>query len=95
MLTLLVGVGIYLTVGLQAITWRRLAYSLRLLWQSRSSAPDDKGDITSFQALMTALSATVGSGNIAGVALAIHGYRGASTHESIPITSCSMPAVTR
>lgn len=72
MLTLLVGVGIYLTVGLRAITWRRLAYSLRLLWQSRSSAPDDKGDITSFQALMTALSATVGSGNIAGVATAIY-----------------------
>ena len=72
MLTLLVGVGIYLTVGLRAITWRRLAYSLRLLWQSRSSAPDDKGDITPFQALMTALSATVGSGNIAGVATAIY-----------------------
>jgi AGCS family alanine or glycine:cation symporter len=72
MLTLLVGVGIYLTVGLRAITWRRLAYSLRLLWQSRFSAPDDKGDITSFQALMTALSATVGSGNIAGVATAIY-----------------------
>jgi AGCS family alanine or glycine:cation symporter len=72
MLTLLVGVGIYLTLGLRAITWRRLAYSLRLLWQSRSSAPDDKGDITPFQALMTALSATVGSGNIAGVATAIY-----------------------
>jgi AGCS family alanine or glycine:cation symporter len=72
MLTLLVGVGIYLTVGLRAITWRRLAYSLRLLWQSRSSTPDDKGDITPFQALMTALSATVGSGNIAGVATAIY-----------------------
>ena len=72
MLTLLVGVGIYLTVGLRAITWRRLGYSLRLLWQSRSSASDDKGDITPFQALMTALSATVGSGNIAGVATAIY-----------------------
>jgi AGCS family alanine or glycine:cation symporter len=72
MLTLLVGVGIYLTVGLRAITWRRLGYSLRLLWHSRSSASDDKGDITPFQALMTALSATVGSGNIAGVATAIY-----------------------
>ena len=72
MLTLLVGVGIYLTGGLRAITWRRLGYSLRLLWQSRSSASDDKGDITPFQALMTALSATVGSGNIAGVATAIY-----------------------
>jgi AGCS family alanine or glycine:cation symporter len=72
MLTLLVGVGIYLTVGLQAITWRKLAYSLRLLWSSRSSPPDNQGDITPFQALMTALSATVGSGNIAGVATAIY-----------------------
>ncbi len=72
MLTLLVGVGMYLTVGLRAITWRRLGYSLRLLWHSRSSTSDDKGDITPFQALMTALSATVGSGNIAGVATAIY-----------------------
>jgi len=72
MLALLVGVGIYLTVGLRAITWRRLLFSLRLLWRSRSSPPDDQGDITPFQALMTALSATVGSGNIAGVATAIY-----------------------
>jgi AGCS family alanine or glycine:cation symporter len=72
MLTLLVGVGIYLTVGLRAITWRRVGYSLRLLWRSRSSPADDQGDITPFQALMTALSATVGSGNIAGVATAIY-----------------------
>lgn len=72
MLALLVGVGIYLTVGLRAITWRRLLFSLRLLRRSRSSPPDDQGDITPFQALMTALSATVGSGNIAGVATAIY-----------------------
>jgi AGCS family alanine or glycine:cation symporter len=72
MLTLLVGVGIYLTVGLRAITWRRLLFGLRLLWRSRTSPQDDKGDITPFQALMTALSATVGSGNIAGVATAIY-----------------------
>jgi len=72
MLALLVGVGIYLTLGLRAITWRKLGFSLRLLWRSRSSPIDDKGDITPFQALMTALSATVGSGNIAGVATAIY-----------------------
>ncbi|MEC4679152.1 MAG: sodium:alanine symporter family protein [Nitrospirota bacterium] len=71
MLALLVGVGIYLTIGLRAITWRRLPYSVRLLWHSRVSSPGDQGDITPFQALMTALSATVGSGNIAGVATAI------------------------
>ena len=72
MLALLVGAGIYLTAGLRAITWRKLIYSLRLLWRSRSSPTDDEGDITPFQALMTALSATVGSGNIAGVATAIY-----------------------
>ncbi len=72
MLTLLVGVGIYLTIGLRAITWRRVVFSFRLLWHSRSSSQNDKGDITPFQALMTALSATVGSGNIAGVATAIY-----------------------
>ncbi len=71
MLTLLVGVGIYLTIGLQGITWRRVPYSLRLFWRGRSAIAMDKGDITPFQSLMTALSATVGSGNIAGVATAI------------------------
>lgn len=72
MLALLVGVGMYLTAGLRAITWRRLIFGLRLLWRSRSSPTDVEGDITPFQALMTALSATVGSGNIAGVATAIY-----------------------
>lgn len=71
MLVLLVGVGIYLTVGLRAIPWRRLGYSFRLLWQGRVPESGEAGDIPSFHALMTALSATVGSGNIAGVATAI------------------------
>jgi len=71
MLSLLVGVGIYLTIGLRAITWRQLGYSFRLLWQGRSSSTQEPGEISSFQALMTALAATVGSGNIAGVATAI------------------------
>ncbi len=72
MLSLLVGVGMYLTAGLRAITWRKLIYSFRILWHGRASSQDDQGDITPFQALMTALSATVGSGNIAGVATAIY-----------------------
>ena len=72
MLMLLVGVGIYLTVGLRAIPWRRLIYSFQLLWQGRVAKPGDEGDIPSFHALMTALAATVGSGNVAGVATAIY-----------------------
>ncbi len=71
MLALLVGVGIYLTIGLHALPWRRIPYSFRLLWAGRSPSTQDSGDISPFQALMTALSATVGSGNIAGVATAI------------------------
>ena len=71
MLSLLVGVGIYLTIGLRALMWRRLAQGFRLLWQGRSPDIGQKGDITPFQALMTELAATLGTGNIAGVATAI------------------------
>ncbi len=69
MLVLLLGVGIYLTVGLKAMPWRNIPGAFKSLWQSRRST--QKGDITPFQALMTALSATIGTGNIAGVATAI------------------------
>jgi len=69
MLALLVGVGIYLTIGLRALPWRNTPHAFRLLWQSRKSK--EAGEISPFQALMTALSATVGTGNIAGVATAI------------------------
>ncbi|MDQ7015400.1 MAG: sodium:alanine symporter family protein [Gammaproteobacteria bacterium] len=69
MLTLLVGVGLYLTAGLRAMPWRKTPLAFRQLWQSRQSK--EAGDISPFQALMTALAATVGTGNIAGVATAI------------------------
>lgn len=69
MLTLLLGVGVYLTLGLRAMPWRKLTNAFQMLWQGRHS--EEKGDITPFQALMTALSATIGTGNIAGVATAI------------------------
>lgn len=69
MLILLVGTGIYLTVGLRFMTLRRIGYAFRMLWQGRKS--DGEGDINPFQSLMTALAATIGTGNIAGVATAI------------------------
>ena len=69
MLVLLLGAGIYLTLGLKAMPWRKTLFAFKLLWQGRQSKGD--GDITPFQALMTALSATIGTGNIAGVATAI------------------------
>ena len=69
MLVLLFGVGLYLTVGLRLLTWRRIPQAFALLWTGRRG--QGAGDITPFQALMTALSATIGTGNIAGVATAI------------------------
>ena len=69
MLALLLGTGIYLTFGLRLFTFRRVIAAVVILWQGRRS--DKEGDITPFQALMTALSATIGTGNIAGVATAI------------------------
>ena len=69
MLVLLLGTGIFLTIGLKAMPWRQLIAGFQLLWRGRHS--EGKGDITPFQALMTALAATIGTGNIAGVATAI------------------------
>ncbi|KYC44853.1 MAG: Sodium:alanine symporter family protein [Candidatus Methanofastidiosum methylothiophilum] len=71
MLVLLVGTGIYLTVILRGIQFRRLILSIKNLLESAFKKEDLQGDIPSFQALTTALSATVGTGNIAGVATAI------------------------
>ena len=69
MLALLLGVGVYLTLGLKLIPWRKMGHGFKLLFSGQ--AEKDKGDISPFQALMTALSATIGTGNIAGVATAI------------------------
>ncbi|WP_027159665.1 alanine/glycine:cation symporter family protein [Methylobacter luteus] len=71
MLALLLGVGVYLTIGLKALPWRKTPHAFVLLWRGRKSGPEEEGDITAFAALMTALSATIGTGNIAGVATAI------------------------
>jgi len=68
-LTLLLGAGTYLTLGLRAMPWRRTPAAFALLWQGRRAGGE--GDITPFQALMTALSAAIGTGNIAGAATAI------------------------
>ena len=68
MLALLVGTGIFLTIRLKFLPWRNLGYALRMVFQRRSQ---NEGDISPFQSLMTALSATVGTGNIVGVATAM------------------------
>lgn len=69
MLVLLLGTGIYLSVGLRFLTVRKIPVALRLLLRGRKGVGD--GDISPFAALMTSLSATIGTGNIAGVATAL------------------------
>lgn len=69
MLVLLVGTGIYLTVGLKFFTFRKMPAGFIEIWHGRQSS--GAGEISSFNALMTALSGTIGTGNIAGVATAI------------------------
>jgi AGCS family alanine or glycine:cation symporter len=72
MLVLILGVGLFLSIGLKLMPVLKLGEGFRLLLGGRQAASEeDKGEIPPFQALMTALSATVGTGNIAGVATAI------------------------
>ena len=68
---LLVGTGLWLTLRLKGLQFTKLWHSLYLALIKRKEDTNEPGDITHFQALMTALSATVGTGNIAGVATAI------------------------
>jgi len=70
MLVLIFGTGLYLMLGLKLIPIFKLAYGSKMLWQGRES-DSNQGDISAFNALMTSLSATIGTGNIAGVATAI------------------------
>lgn len=69
MLVLILGVGVYLTIGLELKSVLRIPFGFKLLWLGRQGAGE--GEITPFSALMTSLSATIGTGNIAGVATAI------------------------
>jgi len=68
MLVLLVGTGLYLTIILKGMQFWALPHALKLIFHKES---DGEGEISHFAALMTALAATVGIGNIVGVATAI------------------------
>lgn len=68
---LLLGTGLFFTIYLKFPQFRYLKYSMRVV-RGKFDREGDEGDTTHFQALATALSGTVGTGNIAGVALAIH-----------------------
>lgn len=69
-IVLLVGTGIYLTIRLRCIQIRGFRHSVELI-SGRFDRVTDPGEVSHFQALSTALSATIGTGNIAGVATAI------------------------
>ncbi|WP_303227503.1 alanine/glycine:cation symporter family protein [Dialister invisus] len=69
LLVLLVGTGILLTIRLHLLQIFKLPKALSLIFRAQNAG---SGDIDSFKALCTALSATVGTGNIVGVATAIH-----------------------
>lgn len=72
MLVLLVGTGVFLTIRLKFLPWRNLGYALKLTLSKESRKADNgDGDISPFSALMTALAATIGTGNIVGVATAM------------------------
>lgn len=70
MLALILGTGLYLTVGLKLFPILHIGRGFKLLFEGRH-AHSTHGQISPFNALMTSLSATVGTGNIAGVATAI------------------------
>lgn len=67
---MLVGTGIFLSIRMKFVQFRFFKHGFSLI-TGKWDDPQDKGEITHFQALSTALSATIGTGNIAGVATAI------------------------
>jgi len=71
LIVLLVGTGVLLTFATRGLQITKLIKSLKLVFGKESRESEGEGDISPFAALMTALAATVGNGNIAGVATAI------------------------
>lgn len=69
MLALLMGTGVFLTIRLRFLPWRNLPYAIRTVLTRKKD--DHDGDISPFQSLMTALAATIGTGNIVGVSTAL------------------------
>lgn len=72
MLVFLVGTGIFLTFRTRFLTWRNLGYALKsTLSKEARTKSRGEGDVSPFSALTTALAATIGTGNIVGVATAM------------------------
>jgi alanine or glycine:cation symporter, AGCS family len=71
MLVLILGTGLYLQIRLLGMPIRRIGSGLGMVWRGRDVDPSLPGEVSPFSALMTCLAATIGVGNIAGVATAI------------------------
>ena len=71
MLLAMLGIGLYLMFRLSWLPPRKIIYGLKLMWKGRKPSGDAEGDIPPFSALMTALAATIGTGNIVGVPVAV------------------------
>ena len=71
MLVMILGTGLFLMLRLKLMPLTHIVTGFRLMWQGRTNGDAASGEISPFQALMTCLAATVGTGNIAGVATAI------------------------
>jgi AGCS family alanine or glycine:cation symporter len=71
LIVLILGTGLYLQILLGGMPVRKIGAGLRLVWRGRDVDPDHPGEVSPFAALMTCLAATIGVGNIAGVATAI------------------------
>lgn len=69
---LIMGTGLFLMIRLRFMPITHLCSAMKLMWQSKQKGDASTGDISPFQALMTCLSATIGTGNIVGVATAIY-----------------------
>ena len=71
LLVLLVGTGLYLTIRLGFLQFHSMGYALKLSFSKGKQDKKSDGDISHYQALTTAMAATIGTGNIAGVATAV------------------------
>ena len=71
LIPLLLGAGAYLMIGLRFMPLRRMGMAFRYMWKGRKHDERHEGELSPFNALMTSMAATVGTGNIVGVATAI------------------------
>lgn len=70
-LLFLIGTGIYLTIRTGFLPWKNLPYALKITLSRDARSTKGEGDVSSFSALTTTLAATIGTGNIVGVATAM------------------------